>query len=628
MGTSGRALDNKTRFGDLQLFDAMPQLGWAARPDGYIDYYNQGWYEYTGTTFADMEGWGWQSVHDPDELPRVMESWTRCIATRQPFEQTFPLRRKDGVFRWFLTRVTPIFDDAGELIRWVGINTDVDDQRRAQEALREAEQRFRLVFEGAPIGMIMMRADGRIALVNAHLESLFGYGREELVGEPIEMLIPVPFRAHHPQYREGFLADPRSRAMGKGRDLSGLRKDGSEVAVEVGLSALNTSEGVFVLGSVVDVSERRRAEAVQRHMAAVVESAEDAIITRGLDGAVRSWNPGATRLLGYHADEMVGLSPTRLIPEDRSEEESRVRGEIAAGRRVVHFETVRKRKDGSLVEVSATFTPIHDRGGGVVAASIVMRDITERNQAERERERLVEQLKTLNVDLSQLNSALEQRVLDRTTDLTATLEEREILLQEVHHRVKNNLSVIVSLMEMQARLLGQGEGRHALDECRGRVHAIALIHEKLYQSKNYAKIAFGDYLRSLANDIFQAIGTSPSSVTLAVVVDDDVAITVEKAIPCGLILNELVTNALKYAYPSGSGGTLRVEFKRADEGRLRLAVADDGIGLPPGLNLQETKTLGLRIVSMLVRQLDGELRVNSELGALVEVIFPMERAEA
>jgi two-component sensor histidine kinase len=160
------------------------------------------------------------------------------------------------------------------------------------------------------------------------------------------------------------------------------------------------------------------------------------------------------------------------------------------------------------------------------------------------------------------------------------------------------------------------------------VHAIALIHEKLYQSKNYAKIAFGDYLRSLANDIFQAIGTSPSSVTLAVVVDDDVAITVEKAIPCGLILNELVTNALKYAYPSGSGGTLRVEFKRADEGRLRLAVADDGIGLPPGLNLQETKTLGLRIVSMLVRQLDGELRVNSELGALVEVIFPMERAEA
>jgi two-component system, sensor histidine kinase PdtaS len=363
-------------------------------------------------------------------------------------------------------------------------------------------------------------------------------------------------------------------------------------------------------------------------MAAVVESADDAIITRGLDGVIRSWNPGATRLLGYRAEEMVGLPPQGLIPEDRREEESLVRGQIAAGKRVVHFETVRKRKDGSLVNVSATFTPIHDRRGGIVAASIVMRDITERNQAERERARLVEQLKAVNVDLSELNSALEQRVLDRTADLTATLNEREVLLQEVHHRVKNNLSVIVGLMEMQARLLGQGEGRHALDECSGRVHAIALIHEKLYQSKNYANIAFGDYLRGLADDIFQATGISRASVILAVVVDDEIVVTVEKAIPCGLILNELITNALKYAYPLGSGGTLRVEFKRMDEGRLRLAVADDGVGLPPGLNLKETKTLGLRIVGLLVRQLDGELRVTNDAGTLVEVIFPVERAHA
>jgi len=99
------------------LVDNLPELAWTARPDGFIDFYNRRWYEYTGATLEDMRGWGWQSVHDPIELPRVMESWIRSIATQQPFDQTFPLRRKDGVFRWFLTRVAPMFDGAGNLIR-------------------------------------------------------------------------------------------------------------------------------------------------------------------------------------------------------------------------------------------------------------------------------------------------------------------------------------------------------------------------------------------------------------------------------------------------------------------------------------------------------------------------------
>lgn len=110
-----------------ELFDSMPQLGWTAQPDGFIDYYSRRWYEYTGTTYEGMQGWGWRSVHDPEELPRVLAAWEKSIQTQQPFEQEFPLRRNDGVFRWFLTRVTPIFDETGTLLRWVGINTDIDD---------------------------------------------------------------------------------------------------------------------------------------------------------------------------------------------------------------------------------------------------------------------------------------------------------------------------------------------------------------------------------------------------------------------------------------------------------------------------------------------------------------------
>jgi two-component sensor histidine kinase len=233
---------------------------------------------------------------------------------------------------------------------------------------------------------------------------------------------------------------------------------------------------------------------------------------------------------------------------------------------------------------------------------------------DREREAHLEQLKKLNAEL-------ERRVEERTADLSATLRERDVLLQEVHHRVKNNLAAITSLIEMQTRLLPEGDGLHALEECHGRVHAIALIHEKLYQSKSYADVPFADYIRGLADDIFHATGASPSAIALVLAIDE-VVMTVDKAIPCGLILNELITNALKHAFPGGRQGTIRVELARTDGGLLRLVVADDGVGLPDGFAVQEARSLGLRLIGTLARQLDATLTVNRGKGASFELTFP------
>ncbi|MGH9513279.1 MAG: PAS domain-containing protein [Terriglobales bacterium] len=126
------------------MADCMPQLAWMANPDGYIFWYNQRWYEYTGTTPAQMEGWGWQSVHMPATLPHVLEQWRTSILTGKPFDMEFPLRRRDGSFRWFLTRIIPIRDSEGRIVRWFGTNTDVDELRRTQEALRESERKLRI----------------------------------------------------------------------------------------------------------------------------------------------------------------------------------------------------------------------------------------------------------------------------------------------------------------------------------------------------------------------------------------------------------------------------------------------------------------------------------------------------
>jgi two-component sensor histidine kinase len=207
--------------------------------------------------------------------------------------------------------------------------------------------------------------------------------------------------------------------------------------------------------------------------------------------------------------------------------------------------------------------------------------------------------------------------------LAESLKEREVLLQEVHHRVKNNLQVISSLINMQARQLSDKASRSALEECKTRVEAIALIHEKLYRSKDYARVPFSDYARSLAENIFHSAGVSQSVIDLKVEMEG-MALAVDKAIPCGLILNELITNALKHAFPDNRRGVVRVELRKEGAGDVLLAVGDDGVGVPPNFEPSRSPTLGLQLIATLVKQLDGQLEVLSAGGTTFKIVFPLE----
>src|SRR5262249_11711912 len=157
-----------------------------------------------------------------------------------------------------------------------------------------------------PNAIVMVNAEGSIVLVNSRAEQTFGYSREELVGRPVELLVPERFRAEHPGLRAGFFASPSARPMGAGRDLYGRRQDGSELPVEIGLTPIQTSEGLHVLAAIADITERKRAEGARSRLAAIVESSEDAILSKDLDGVILTWNRGAERIYGYPAGEVVG----------------------------------------------------------------------------------------------------------------------------------------------------------------------------------------------------------------------------------------------------------------------------------------------------------------------------------
>jgi two-component sensor histidine kinase len=232
-------------------------------------------------------------------------------------------------------------------------------------------------------------------------------------------------------------------------------------------------------------------------------------------------------------------------------------------------------------------------------------DVTERRRDE-------EQLRLLN-------TRLEEQIAVRT----AQVKERETLLQEIHHRVKNNLQVISSLMNMQVRSLADATARAALEECESRIQTMALIHEKLYQSRDYSQIPFSEYVRSLATSVFASSGISQNHITLSLELDE-VFLPVDKAIPCGLILNELINNALKHAFQTSASGKIRVELRKSSEGQVSLSVTDDGSGILPDVKTKRASSMGLQLVESLVEQLDGRLEIRSRPGTAVCVTFSME----
>jgi len=246
------------------------------------------------------------------------------------------------------------------------------------------------------------------------------------------------------------------------------------------------------------------------------------------------------------------------------------------------------KKNGEVIDVLLSATAQKDDAGKIIYTLAFIIDVTERKQGEEV--------------------------------LKASLEEKEMLLKEIHHRVKNNLQVMSSLINLQLRNITDEKDSQTLKEIQNRIQSIAIIHEKLHQSEDMVRIDFSEYIKSLAAYLYQTYRVVSAAITLKINVDD-IFLDIGTAIPCGLIINELVSNALKYAFTEGMKGEIRIDFHSDTDNQLTLTVSDNGVGFPQDLDFQKTKSLGLRLVVMLTEQLDGTIKLDRSDGTKFEITF-------
>jgi PAS domain S-box-containing protein len=520
----------------------------------------------------------------PSQIPKAAKLLFENAKGISTGPDEFRIRRRDGteVLADISTRPVKIKDKTFVL----GIARDITERKLAEEALRESEEKFRMLAEKSP-NVIFINKKGRVVYANQKCEEVIGFRREEFYSPDFDFISFIApesvavIKSNFQEHMKGIDVPPYEYTL--------LTKTGEKIDSIITTKLISYGGGDAILGIITDITERKRAEEAlriseekYRHL---VENMNEVLYSVDKAGTITYISPVVESLSGYNPMEIIGRNFMTFIFKDdvefiKEQFQKRISG--------IH-ETSECRfftKSGELKWIRSSGRPVV-LNGRFMGVQGVIADITEQKRAEDE--------------------------------IKASLREKEAMMREIHHRVKNNLQIISSLLRLQSRSLKSKALIDTFEIAQNRIKSMALIHEVLYLSEKIDRINFSDYVKRIANHLSAMFSRKAKCIDLELDLGE-LYLDIDRAIPCGLIINELVSNAFKHAFPDGKSGKIFVHLKNKLD-TYTIEIKDNGIGLPAEFESGKNGTLGLQLVQDLVKQIEGTLETNRAEGTTFKVVF-------
>jgi PAS domain S-box-containing protein len=626
---------------------------WVCDPEGKNTYASPSFLHLVGLTQQQCAEFGWGKVLHPDDAERTIAAWQECVRVGGKWDIEHRFQGVDGHWHPILARGVPVKDDQGRLVGWAGINLDISRQKEAESALRQAHDQLEQRVQERTAELMEVNENLRREIEDRRgVEALLREHAEEI--ETLMDVLPVPVwiardpecrqitgnratyeltrlpqganvsKSAPPEERPNFRVFRRKKELApedlpmqqaaatgaqvNNAELDLLFDDGSLRSILGFAAPLFDAEHQVrgCIGAFIDITERRQLEnnlrESEERYRSVVDSLAEGIVFHDADGSIIASNDRASVILGLTRDQIAGKTSLDPMWESVRADGSPFPGDehpammvLRTGQPVFNAIMGVRKPSGDQTWMTVNAVPVSHSAGkpkGVVAS---FHDITESRQ------------------------------LHET--VRASLREKEILLQEIHHRVKNNLQVISSLLYLQSQRTSDMASVELFRESQHRVRSMALVHERLYSSQEFSRVDFKEYIESLATYLFRSYHTSTDRISLEADVQG-VRLPIDAAVPCGLLVNELISNCLKHAFHGRDVGRIRVELVPLTAAEALLCVSDDGVGLPLSVNPEAAVTFGMQLIVALVDQLHGRLTVGRQGGTAVRVIFPLEEQPA
>ena len=456
-------------------------------------------------------------------------------------------------------------------------------KNKMEKELNESEKSYRELVNNSMVAIYKTNLNGDIIFANNAMAKLFDFRSvKSLKRKKITQLYKDP--------------DDRKKFIQK------LQKEGNLTHYELNMVS-NSGEKIIILisaqleeelisGMMLDITKRKKAEEdlhdSEKKYKSLFEVNPEYTLLMGENGIIIDVNNATINLAGLSKKEIVGKNFSELeiiFPEDLKTQLDNIK-RLLKGEYIEPFESRFVDKNGVIKWVIVHLTTIRKN-------------------------------KKINYILGIASDITEQKVAE--IKLNSSLNEKNNLLQEIHHRVKNNMQIISSLLNLQKQYVNDDETVNVLQESQNRVKSMAMVHEKIYLSEDLAHINFGDYIQSLVSNLFYSYTVDKSKIR-SVLKIDEVNLNIETAVPCGLIISELVSNGLKHAFPNEMKGRILISLK-ANGDKYELIICDNGIGLPKGLGINNLESLGLLLVKNLTNQIDGRIYVNNNHGTEFKIVF-------